>query len=207
MKLEQTTALMLFYPIFAIFLASYALKPWFGHVIFIIALITINHTVSITIPALYAFFRGGHENIHVEQSMESFQRVLNDRDMFQRFKIILAEDFSIENAMFLEEYNTLAPNSTSKTTQTILDAESTKKHIEYIVNNFIISGSPYELNLSSKTRKSIISEAKKDNYTIEILEPAKNEVTQLMYLNSFPRFIRRMSVTSSVTGTKTSTVH
>ncbi|KAI9144197.1 hypothetical protein BKA69DRAFT_846501 [Paraphysoderma sedebokerense] len=188
MKLEQILAISAFYPLFFLFIVTYFVRPvasvfWFGHNFWLFILLFITHTISIACPALYALLRqrgSDQKMILIAHNMDSFLRVLNNKDLFQKFKHILAEDFSIENALFWEEYNALIPSNSSKTTHTILDADAARRQVQYIVNTFILPGSPHELNLSARTRKAIVQQATKNNYNTDILEPAKNEVIQLM---------------------------
>ncbi|KAI9144183.1 hypothetical protein BKA69DRAFT_1056160 [Paraphysoderma sedebokerense] len=201
LRLEQTATFVVFYPFFILYVLTYFVRPIsnafsFGYNLWLFMLLTIVHTITVTAPALYALLKkdSGNQKVLLNNSIESFTRVLNDATLFAELKQILVENFSIENALFLEEYGVLVPSGASKQTHTILDAEGTQVQIQNIVKMFIVSGAPNELNITSKTRKAIVAAWQKGGHlSAEILEPAKLEVIQMMYQNSYPRLLRKIS--------------
>ncbi|KAI9144176.1 hypothetical protein BKA69DRAFT_1172956 [Paraphysoderma sedebokerense] len=202
LKLEQTVALVFFYPFFVLYFLTYYVRAvanvfTFGHTMWFVILLTIAHTTTVTAPALYALLKRdtSDQKALLNSSLESFSRVLNDPFLFGELKQILVENFSIENALFMEEYGALVPSGLSKQTHTILDAEGTQLHIQSIIKNFIVSGAPNELNITSKTRRAIVAASQRGGQlSADILEPAKEEVVQMMYQNSYPRLLRRISI-------------
>ncbi|KAI9142783.1 hypothetical protein BKA69DRAFT_1066451 [Paraphysoderma sedebokerense] len=165
LKLEHTFALASFYPLFLLYILTYFVKSVselfpFGYTFWLFLLATITHTVTITCPALYTILKGGDERILLENSIDSFHRVLNDPSLFLILKDVLVEDFSIENALFIEECMLLdgTPSAMgSRHHSTFLEEDGTPQRIKFIIDTFIVSGAPYELNISSTARKSILS--------------------------------------------------
>ncbi|KAI9144201.1 hypothetical protein BKA69DRAFT_1148569 [Paraphysoderma sedebokerense] len=201
LRLEQTVAFTLFYPFFILYLLTYFVRPvaatfTFGYTFWLVILLTILHTVTVTTPALYVLFKkdSSDQKALLNNSLESFSRVLNDSFLFAELKKILVENFAIENALFLEEFDVLVPSGMSRQTHTILDADGTQLQIQSIIRNFIVSGAPNELNITSKTRKAIVAAWQRGGQlSADILEPAKEEVVQMMYQNSYPRLLRRIA--------------
>ncbi|KAI9141908.1 hypothetical protein BKA69DRAFT_1174701, partial [Paraphysoderma sedebokerense] len=183
-KLEQTVTLATYIPCFTMWLLTYFIPLfegifWIGPNIWLLIIHFVAHTSLFTIPGIYALIKGNRKPI--DNTVESFQRVLNDKELFQRLKKILAQDFCVENALFYEEYMALFPSATtSKISHAISTPEGARRHVQYIVKAFIVNGALHELNLTSATKKAVLAEAQKGNYSVEILERAKNEVVQLM---------------------------
>ncbi|KAI9141910.1 hypothetical protein BKA69DRAFT_1166290 [Paraphysoderma sedebokerense] len=194
-KLEQTVTLAAYIPGFIMWLLTYFVPFferlfWVGPNIWLLLVLFVAHTALFTIPGIYALLKGNKKPI--DNSVESFQRVLNDKELFQRLKKVLAQDFCVENALFYEEYMALFPNATaSRISHAISTPEAARRHVQYIVKTFIVNGALHELNLTSATKKAVLAEAQKGNYSVEILERAKNEVVQLMYLNSYQRLLKQ----------------
>ncbi|KAI9144177.1 hypothetical protein BKA69DRAFT_1172957 [Paraphysoderma sedebokerense] len=198
LRVEQMTSFFLFFPFFILYLLTYFVRPvaaifTFGQSIWLAMLITVLHTVTVTAPALYALLKSGSgdQKALLNNSVESFGRVLNDSFLFAELKKILVENFAIENALFLEEFDVLVPSVMSRQTHTILDADGTQQQIQSIIRNFIVNGAPNELNITSKTRQAIVRAWQRGGQlSADILEPAKEEVVQMMYQNAYPRLLR-----------------
>ncbi|KAI9145078.1 hypothetical protein BKA69DRAFT_1122015 [Paraphysoderma sedebokerense] len=162
-----------------------------GSRLWLLILVLLCHTASVTIPIIVALIRERKKKIVLlDHSLEAFNKILNDRRLFVEFKKSLAEDFCIENGLFWDDLMALL--------QASADPSSPKKPADInkavlgIYSNYIKAGSRYELNISAGTKKKITQAITAKKYDLTILESAKNEVFQMMYLNSFPRFIIKL---------------
>ncbi|KAI9145077.1 RGS domain-containing protein [Paraphysoderma sedebokerense] len=189
-RLEFQCALSAFFVFFLLYVldeytdALQSISP--GPTFWMWLAVVITHTICVTIPAVYAFYyKYLQKSILVDNTMEAFNKVLMDHRLFASFKKTLAEDFSIENGLFWDDWLTLQPTDEKKT----VDIPKTVLHM---YETYIQVGAKYELNISSTCRKKISKEIAEKNYKPEILEAAKNEVFQMMYLNSFPRFVMKV---------------
>ncbi|KAI9144184.1 hypothetical protein BKA69DRAFT_1172963, partial [Paraphysoderma sedebokerense] len=199
MRLEQTIVLATYAPCYALWMLTFLVPAWTkaiwpGPNIWLVFLGVVCHTISIAFPAMYEFLRGRKDQkILLSYTLEAFQKVLNDRSLFSQLKDILAEDFCIENALFYEEYICLFPTDSQNSSYITENPESVHRHVFHIVQTFIAPGSPHELNLTSHARKEIMNAIHDQNFSIEILEPARKEIVQLMYTNTYPRLLKRIS--------------
>ncbi|KAI9144932.1 hypothetical protein BKA69DRAFT_1052147 [Paraphysoderma sedebokerense] len=74
-------------------------------------------------------------------------------------------------------------------------------------NKYIKQGAQYEININSTTKSKIVKMIDSNNIDVSILEEVKKEVFQMMYLNSFPRFIKKLRNASQAPSNSTSKVN
>ncbi|KAJ3090840.1 hypothetical protein HK102_002491 [Quaeritorhiza haematococci] len=174
------------------------------------------HLIQVVFPLVISFLSDYRRN-HLSLSRESFKRTLEDPILFQEFKKVLAQGFTIENAFFVEEY--LALKNTTAISQnhpaTVVDVGEThqpesalinigamvpvipeKEEQLMLYNKFIKVDAPYELNIPYHLRAAceialLPTQAKSGSAVVGVFEDVYLEVCEMMYRNSFPRFVRR----------------
>ncbi|KAI9144933.1 RGS domain-containing protein [Paraphysoderma sedebokerense] len=132
----------------------------------------------------------------LNHTFETFEKILNDKKLFVEFKKSLAEDFCIENGLFWEDWRAL---------KSISDRTETERAVHAIYNKYIRQNAQYEINISSSTKSKFIKMIDSKSTDFSIVEEVKKEVFQMMYLNSFPRFIKKLknaSQTGSASNSK-----
>ncbi|KAI9145082.1 hypothetical protein BKA69DRAFT_1053029 [Paraphysoderma sedebokerense] len=194
LRLELQVTLYIFIVFFTLFIIDWYTPAFssfnkFGGNLWLLLLVLLCHTVSVTIPTFAAIvLKRKGKTILVDHSLDAFNKILADRRLFAEFKQSLAQDFCIENALFLEDW--MALHSTDPANQK--KPADLNKAIYGMYTNYIRPGARYELNISSHTKKKIIQAVEAKTFNIDILEDAKKEVFNMTYLNSFPRFILRL---------------
>ncbi|TPX57411.1 hypothetical protein PhCBS80983_g03874 [Powellomyces hirtus] len=264
------------------------LSIWLPSTWYIVSLI-VSHTSAITIPLILSY---RNELLRKKMvflyNMESFAKVLSDKVVWEEFKLYMAADFCVENALFYEAYQELivqaasaltregvkctgmplhgsalakstirganlfadimgkrrtsnvpplpgnstsvtrspsglrlsssirntTPTSsgTAPTTQysqsmpgpsisedqvsvaglAFADAqvpESAKQHYRAFFETYLTQGAPYEVNLPSIVRDTVVHAFNQDKIHVGIFDTAKEEVVQSMFLNTFPNFL------------------
>ncbi|KAI9143700.1 RGS domain-containing protein [Paraphysoderma sedebokerense] len=205
-KLEFQLTLSTFFTLFCIYLFDrFVFKSKLtpvGDQMWLFSVVVLCHTISVTAPAVGVILlklRPAKDSIN--NTLDNFNRILMDRRLFEQFKKSLAEDFCIENGLFFENLQALE-NDENKRKNSPKQYESS---IIALYQEYIRPGANYELNIPASTRKRITQEIQSKNYQVEIYEQAKKEVSQMMYLNSFPRFLAKLKG-SSLNGSSASSV-
>ncbi|KAJ3090841.1 hypothetical protein HK102_002492 [Quaeritorhiza haematococci] len=175
------------------------------------------HLIQVVFPLVISFLSDYRRN-HLSLCRESFRRTLEDPVLFQEFKQVLARGFTIENALFVEEYlllknrtatlqDQLAPIvDVGETRQTetisinlgsgVFVAIPEKDEHQMLYNKFIKVDAPYELNIPYHLRAAceialLPTQAESGSAVVSVFEDVYLEVCEMMYRNSFPRFVRR----------------
>ncbi|KAI9145079.1 hypothetical protein BKA69DRAFT_1122016 [Paraphysoderma sedebokerense] len=134
--------------------------------------------MSVTVPTLVALVvHRKRQNLLIDHSLDAFNKILNDRRLFAEFKQSLAEDFCIENGLFWEDW---------------MEARQSLKNSVKHVQTIFPTSANLELNVTATTKKKIAESIEQNILAAEIFAEAKAEVFQMMYLNSFPRFILKL---------------
>ncbi|KAJ3090838.1 hypothetical protein HK102_002489 [Quaeritorhiza haematococci] len=219
LTLTNIIAFMIIYLIFQTFAVE--ISPT-GNNIFLAAFGFGIHLIQVVYPLIISFM-SDYRWKHLSLSRESFEKTLDDPVLFQELKKVMAEGFTIENALFVEAYREMRKRTTQFPYSTSIDPsemivdigednvvvpgglnkegdkaiQSTSIFDQQIVlfNKFIKVGAPYELNISHHVR--LICERKlwaggSDSDVMDVFEEVYDEVSCLIYRNSFPRFVRRM---------------
>ncbi|KAI9597906.1 hypothetical protein BDF19DRAFT_433007 [Syncephalis fuscata] len=71
-----------------------------------------------------------------------------------------------------------------------LNAEVLNKELVMLYNEYISPHAPNELNLTSDCRHALMQAYEQNQLTFEAFEPARYEVLQLIFLNTWPRMLR-----------------
>ncbi|ORZ34572.1 RGS domain-containing protein [Catenaria anguillulae PL171] len=162
--------------------------------------VTLSLLVSTSLPALLAVSNhlsccNGARRSSMQQTTESFQRLLADKELFSQFKKVLAEHFSLENGLFWDDFRELEQmNAAKKPDQSIREALN-RLYLEYVP-----PGAPRELNLMSRTREAVISDFNNNRLTIRSFDPVKKEVFDMMYSHSLPQFLQQQQLLHSSSG-------
>lgn len=130
---------------------------------------------SRNVKLIQARFKTGQMN------MESMMIVLNNHEMMFDFKKELMGQFCIENGIFYEEFNKIQKRCkrNAESSTSILD---TGKEMRMIRSVFIESGSPQELNIPHKLKKTYLDLLDGGSVNFEILVPIKDEVLKMMVI-------------------------
>ncbi|KAI9143699.1 RGS domain-containing protein [Paraphysoderma sedebokerense] len=206
-KLEFQLTLSTFFILFCLYLVDRfgfgkTLTPA-GDLVWLFSVVVICHTISVTAPVLgvdIMKLRPTKESVN--NTLDNFNKILMDRRLFAQFKKSLAEDFSIENGLFFEDLLALENDENKRKNSPKLY----EKSIIAIYQSYIKSGANNEINIPAPTRKKIIQEINAKNFELEIYEQAKKEVCQMMYQNSFPRFLTKLKGGSLNGSTAVSTI-
>ncbi|TPX70219.1 hypothetical protein SpCBS45565_g01970 [Spizellomyces sp. 'palustris'] len=67
--------------------------------------------------------------------------------------------------------------------------ESARALYKAFYENYLEPGAPYEVNLPSSIREQVQHALSEDKITVGMYDTAKDEVVQIMFLNSFPTFL------------------
>ncbi|ORX91335.1 hypothetical protein K493DRAFT_317346 [Basidiobolus meristosporus CBS 931.73] len=119
----------------------------------------------------------------------SFDQMVESYALWEQFKLFAVQDFTVENVLFFERCRKLkqmwaAENATPPETSTL------EKEIHDLYNTFIAPNARFVVNLNGKTRRLIQEALKKREYKMEIFERALEEVGELMFRNTYPRFLQ-----------------
>ncbi|KAL7749450.1 hypothetical protein RI367_005004 [Sorochytrium milnesiophthora] len=158
-------------------------------------------------------------------SMESMISVLCDPEQWTDFKQVIAREYCMENALFVEQMMAIRASlhgraSISTPTGLALDAcamfnatqlppqvdsivatassvlgvapdADVRARVRALYDRFVDVNSPCELNLSCSVREEVRYHVRGGDLSPEILEPVLDEVLRMLYLNSFPRYVRQ----------------
>lgn len=126
-----------------------------------------------------------------------YESYMKDKRTFGEIKLVMAAEFCIENALFIEEYEQLkllkgkvfGGSSNMLDCNRILNDQDIRSGVRKMYNKFVVEGSVLQLNLSSE----VVSCAAKDvinyDYGLECLDPILKEVHYMVYSNTYRRHI------------------
>ncbi|KAL7752184.1 hypothetical protein RI367_002229 [Sorochytrium milnesiophthora] len=201
-QLETLVGLVLFVVFMALYLVdtymtTLNLTHGMGSIVFVQLMVFGTHTVYCAAPAFYCLYMRWNSQRSVPEGPEGLQKVLMTPVLFAEFQKLLAKELSIENAHFWEDYVELlgATNIGKESPEFYTEA------ILHIYETYIVVGSRFELNISSKIRKAV--KAKVDAggpLNISVLEDVRKEVFNMMLNNTYPRYSesRRNSKASTI---------
>ena len=164
-----------------------------------------THIMSVIRPTwMYWRQRGatGEQEAPLEASMgkpglgskRAFELVLTDVSLFEEFKRFAVKDFSVENVLFYERVEQF--RNQSSTTSPGLSAH-TLDHImreaRKIFYLFLRHHADLQLNVSARVIRQVETEMRLKRFTVSMFDPVLMEVLQLMWTDTYPRFIRGMS--------------
>ncbi|KAK9692575.1 hypothetical protein K7432_014268, partial [Basidiobolus ranarum] len=139
-------------------------------------------------PALqaYGFLQTSSYSIKIRPralklDYESFELVLNNPDLFSQFKTFAVKDFTVENVLCYEQYHKL--HNISEETGYL-----NENLIEFF-ETFVHVNSRFMVNITSSTRHEIENLIQKQACHIHMYDSLYLEVKDLMFRNTFPRFL------------------
>lgn len=105
------------------------------------------------------------------------------------FKEFLESEFSDENLEFYEAVDDLGDqNSISRSID--VDNHNFQKTCHEIINTFIVTASPREVNIDANTRNLILKERALGHISYESLGTAQKQIYNLMARDSYTRFLK-----------------
>ncbi|KAK9762849.1 hypothetical protein K7432_011008 [Basidiobolus ranarum] len=119
----------------------------------------------------------------------SFEQVMESSTLWEQFKLFAVQDFTVENVLFFERCRKLKYDwMTEDETQSKVD--NMEIEIQDVYNTFIAPNARFMVNLNGKTRRLILECLKQRNFSVDIFERALDEVAELMFRNTYPRFLQ-----------------
>jgi hypothetical protein len=155
----------------------------------------------------YKFEKSGSKLMGFD--LESFIATLKDKSKFQILKEEAAKSFSLENIMFYEElkrfyalqgYDLVMAGHVIEENNNINFNDATtdilKKYTQ-LYEGYLKPGARNELNVPSAVRDPLSEALKTKKVKLDAMEPVKNEVLKMLYVNTFPRFLKRQAMSAS----------
>ncbi|KAK9695383.1 hypothetical protein K7432_012979 [Basidiobolus ranarum] len=115
-------------------------------------------------------------------SMESFEILLKNPSLFEQFKLFAVKDFTVENVLFYEHccrIHELASNSSSFT-----------EELQEMYTIFIKNDSRFMVNLNGRTLRKLKRMVSEGKFEENMYDEAQNEVKDLMFRNTYPRYLQ-----------------
>jgi len=149
-----------------------------------------GHVLGVVIPTWKAYRSEKERGLDAEQGFASsiltrkaFDMALSDPLLFQDLKAFTASDFSIENALFVEHLQKLRRSPPS-------NLEALQKHYKQIFLLFLSSSAELQLNIPATSRERVKQQLDIFPPNDTLFDEVLAEVKQLMFLDTYPRFIR-----------------
>lgn len=147
-------------------------------------LLTVSlHVSSTLVPVIWDIVTSRKLN-SLELNESTFKSVFSNPKLLPLLKQIMAETFCMENIIFHEEYT--EAHLTEDMDQTVLRAK-----LSGFRSKYLLPSSPYELNISDKSRQAFLNAENDPRNACEALCQIHMEVLKLIYSNNFPLFISR----------------
>ncbi|KAK9762854.1 hypothetical protein K7432_011002 [Basidiobolus ranarum] len=158
---------------------------WWGLPLIVTSFFTVTYPLIKSYR--YPFFSTRHSSLETEFSMEAFESLLSNPIYFENFKLFTVSDFTIENTLFFERCRniTLSYREASLSGQEI----DLIPELREVYNTFIKNTAEFQVNLESATRKALFKKAEKDQFTVDMYEPAVEEIKLLMFRNTYLRYL------------------
>lgn len=161
-----------------------------------------EHFISIVIPIFqvyYQKYKNRYLKFNMDYNRETYSRVLNDPKHFDALKEQLTKEMCIENGMFVEEYNRSMRSVMSSQTSLIqkptsaVDHHATHIRLRDLFEMYFANDAPFQLNVTSEMVQSIKSQIMNLNEgsNLQIYEAAFAEINDLIYSNTFARFVQQ----------------
>ncbi|KAL0487737.1 dynein heavy chain [Acrasis kona] len=121
----------------------------------------------------------------VDKSSLSTFEIINDVNSAKVLLSFMKNEYSEENLMFFQDVECFK-------SLVLTDLEEAKKSALHIIHKYIKLDADYVLNLSARTRKSVISKQSTDNWweNVGLFRSATREVLWIIKTDIYPRFIR-----------------
>jgi hypothetical protein len=139
---------------------------------------------------------------------ESFVKTLADADLFKELAEVIKHEMSTENTLFLQScwkvYKKFNKEFTfnhrsidmSHVDPTLIGSDTFHQNeflvaLKRINEKYIKPNSDYQLNIQSAYVKNIQNAIDSKKGGFEVLDPVKDEVLKMVFLNSFPRLVKQ----------------
>ena len=102
----------------------------------------------------------------------------------------MAAELCLENALFIEDHRRLS-DIVIHTTPENYEASTliVKRGVTAIFDRFIKNDAPLQLNIPDPILRKLNSNVKDGNLKLEVLDEVRKEVDNMIYRNTFKRFI------------------
>ncbi|ORX96394.1 hypothetical protein K493DRAFT_371011 [Basidiobolus meristosporus CBS 931.73] len=154
------------------------------HILLVVAPLVESHLIDLRKgkPLSHPIMRG--RSIVLDNTRESFESMLQNPSLMEQFKMYSVSDFTVECVLFYE--------ACAKTkNQENSSPEALQEQFKEIYNTFIAPNSRFQVNLTDDTIRQIRILAKSDRWDGTMYQPAILEVKELMFRNTYPRFLVR----------------
>ena len=201
-SLGVTLTLYLLYLVAAFVAPDSPLRTAWGPATYLCLVGLATQAISVVAPVGHLWRYGGSK---LKFDQASFVRVLDDRAHFALLKDMMAAEFSLENGLFHEEYSDALLDLRRATEALALvgtpggaekHARAQTRLVRQLYDKFIRHGATHELNLPGKLRQAITAAVRDGACTLERLSPVHKEVLNMIYVNTFPRFVSKYGVHS-----------
>jgi len=124
----------------------------------------------------------------------TFKQVMDDPILYQELKDLMERDLCIENALFLEDYQTSLDTLKNMKNASLVNLDIAMnyetKAVRLLFEKYVAEGAPQQLNISHKLSKSIREVVKSGVVKqLELYVEVYDEVIVMIYENSFQRYI------------------
>ncbi|KAK9759360.1 Regulator of G-protein signaling 20, partial [Basidiobolus ranarum] len=119
----------------------------------------------------------------------SFEKVVESYNLWEQFKLFAVQDFTVENVLFYERCRKLKFDWITED-GTEPEISSMEMEIQDVYNTFVAPNARFMVNLNGKTRRLIQDSLKRREFSVDIFERALEEVGELMFRNTYPRFLQ-----------------
>jgi hypothetical protein len=123
------------------------------------------------------------------KKMDSMLEMFKKKVLYEQFRYRCQLEMSMENILFYEAYQDLQ----QKIDKNALTDDALKHHIIYIYEKFIAENARQKiLGITYTRRRECLEQIEKENFTIQILDPVRQEVLEILYTNTFRSFVQEL---------------
>ncbi|KAI9597479.1 hypothetical protein BDF19DRAFT_301766 [Syncephalis fuscata] len=171
----------------------------------------LDHVVSVAWPTYRAYFNLGNagwrninastiagvKSIQITGSRAQFQKLLSDPKRFREFKLFSIRNMSVENAFFYDACRSLLKSSELHDialTEGNADPgykDRLVRRLMWLYTTFLRASADMEVNLLGTTRRRLERAARDGVLDIPIMKKAMNEVEELMFYDTYQRYLRQ----------------
>ncbi|KAK9761555.1 hypothetical protein K7432_013465 [Basidiobolus ranarum] len=173
------------------------IDPDFYGLLFIIVPISLIHCFLIIRPLCesYGFFfsrfRIKRNSLHksLQFTPECFEKILRDSLLLEQFKSFAAKDFTVENVLFYERCQAISRHET--------DSVKIEQELHETYTTFIEPNAELMVNLDWDTFSKIKADVSVEKFYPDMFNEAQAEIKDLMFCNTFPRFLEYIKCNKS----------
>ncbi|ORX97777.1 hypothetical protein K493DRAFT_368907 [Basidiobolus meristosporus CBS 931.73] len=129
-----------------------------------------------------------HKNLQF--TPECFERILQDPVLMEQFKSFAAKDFTVENVLFFERCQAISRRRES-------DPAWTQQQLRETYTIFIEPDAELMVNLDAETFLRIRTDVSLEKFQPDMYTQAQAEIKELMFHNTFPRFLESVKYNNS----------